>query len=330
MIAGFPPTFGDLRRLYRGFQPLFEFHRQSFGEWWVHYLSQVSLRDFTAGLNSNDANGAEIRNQLTQRHFYRSATSFYRCFDLFLSFLTLQRQSFATWANVTGYYSRFYFVQAFINLLQASWFGSEDSIPRGNLIDRHDGNFFVFHNGATLVTLNRSELLRQLGSENQGSHAIWWGIFGSLGHLPDFPTLESLEFVLGDGYFNVAQRNEVNYSHEYIRGFPELEWFDADPGQMMNHFNFQHARLDRDITNIDRFFQGVDQENADPADFYGDEAQILWCSVDCYLRILKALQIPQDFISPEKLAALSNSHIGQLLPNINQGIALSVADALNE
>jgi hypothetical protein len=328
MIAGFPPTFGDLRRLYRGFQPLFEFHRQSFGEWWVRYLSQVSLRDFTAALNSNDANGAEIRSQLIQRHFYRSATSFYRCFDLFLSFLTLQRQRFPTWANVTGYYCRFYFIQAFLNLLQASWFGSEDSIPRDNLVDPHGRNFFVFHNGTDLVMLTKPELILQLGNENQGSHAIWWAIFGSLGDLADFPQLESLEFVLGDGYFNVERRNEVNYSHEYIRGFPELEWFDADAGQMMNHFNFDHGRPDRDITNIDRFFESVDDENADVADFYGDEAQMLWCSVDCYLRILRALEIDQNFISTEKLAALSNAHISHLLPNIHQGIALSVADAL--
>ena len=72
---------------------------------------------------------------------------------------------------------------------------------------------------------------------------------------------------------------------------------------MMAQFSCQHRRGDRDITNIDRFFDDCDPEGCDEGDFYGDEAQTLWCSVDCYLRFLSALKIRQDFVTVEKLEA---------------------------
>jgi hypothetical protein len=328
MIPYFPPAFASLRQLYRGFQPTFEFRRQSFAEWWAHYLRQVDLEAFGVELNSQNNSGTELKTQLMQRHFYRSATSFYRSFDLFLSYLSLQHHKFGTWAEVTGYYSRFYFIQAFLNLLQASWFGAEDSIPTRGLLNQRDKRFFAYNTGDRAVFLPEADLRHALGTSRQGSHSIWWAIFGCLGEMADYPQLESLSFVLGDGYFNVSQRNEVNYSHEYIRGFPELEWFDSSTDSMRTHFDCQLHRPDRDITNIDRFFQDDDPENVDTADFYSDGAQMLWCSTDCYLRVLRSLEIRQDFITLEKLEMLTREHIGRDLPRLVEGITTGIRESL--
>jgi hypothetical protein len=72
-----------------------------------------------------------------------------------------------------------------------------------------------------------------------------------------------------------------------------------------------------------------DPENCDEGDFYGDEAQMLWCSVDCYLRLLSALGIRQDFISVEKLEALATAHFAGQFPNLLKGIVTSTREALN-
>jgi hypothetical protein len=122
---------------------------------------------------------------------------------------------------------------------------------------------------------------------------------------------------------------EVNYSHEYVRAFPELEWFDSATDSMMAQFSCQHRRGDRDITNTDRFFGDRDPESCDEGDFYGDEAQTLWCSVDCYLRLLSALKIRQDFITVGKLEALASAHFANQFPNLLNGIVTSTKEALN-
>jgi len=81
--------------------------------------------------------------------------------------------------------------------------------------------------------------------------------------------------------------------------------------------------------HLDRFFGDCDPENCDEGDFYGDEAQMLWCSVDCYLRLLSALGIRQDFISVEKLEALATAHFAGQFPNLLKGIVTSTREALN-
>lgn len=331
MIPEYPPSFDGLRGFYRNFEPVYEHRRESFGEWWNFYLRQMRLDDFESEIRVDTQFARAVKNQLRQRYFYRSATCFYRAFDLFLGFLSLQRNLFGTWSDVTGYYCRFYFIQALLNLLQANWFGAEDSIPKEGIIDPSDANFFGYHTGVEYRFLKGSPLLAGLEVErNLGSHAMWRKVFEKLNGLPGFPRLEALEFVLSDGYFNAEKRNEVNYSHEYIRGFPELEWFDSSQESMMSHFGFQSRRADRDITNIERFFIGVNPEEDyfDGGDFYGDEAQMLWSSIDCYLRLLKALEIQQDFITIDKLDALTGKHIGEHLPNITAEIATGVRDAL--
>jgi hypothetical protein len=323
----FPPPFERLQLLYRNFQPRFEFRRQSFRDWWAHYLRQTTLDDFEAYLNGDE--GDVVKEQLKQRHFYRSSTCFYRAYDLFLGFLILQRKRFSSWAEVTGYYSRFYFIQAFLNICQASWFGSEDSIPPDGLANRNDRRFFVYNTGQRIRFLRERDLLDEMALRDRlGPHAIWWKVYECLGTLDDFPPLETLEFVLSNGYFNVERRNTVNYSHEYVEGFPELEWFDADVRNMMAHFEFQPRRADRDVTDIDRFFEGIPDEEADVGEFYGDEAQMLWCSIDCYLRVLRALGIQQEFITSEKLEALADAHLRRDMPNLCAGLVLGIRAAL--
>jgi hypothetical protein len=328
LIPDFPPPFARLQEIYRAFEPTYEYRRESFAEWWAHYLGQVDLKTLQAEINSGSPIGQEIGSQLKQRHFYRSATSFYRSFDLLLSYLCLQRSKFGTWAQVTGYYCRFYFIQAFLNLLQSSWFGSEDSIPPAGLISSQDKRFFAYSTG-TSVALLREKELGAAGVSNTGTHGIWWSLYGCLGNLSDFPQIETLEFVLSDGYFNPRTRNVVNYSHEYIEGFPELEWFDSSTESMMSQFACQMHRPDRDITDIDRFFEGGDPENIDTGDFYGDDAQMLWCSIDCYLRILLALGVNQNFITVDKLEALTRAHIGDDFPRLTEGIAMALRESLS-
>jgi hypothetical protein len=329
MIPNFPPKFADLRAQYAGFRAEFEMRRASFPQLLAVYLRQVSLADFQNELAKNDAVAIEIKNQLKQRHFYKSATCFYRSFDLFLAYLALQKRMFGTWSEVTGYYSRFYFVQGFLNLLQANWFSHEERLPAPGLINPKDSSLFVYNTGNEILFLSERDLYQALtAGSKRGSHQIWWEIYSNLGDLDDYPQFESLEFVLSDGYFNPRQRNEVNYSHEYVRAFPELEWFDSAPGNMLAQFRCQSHRADLDITNIDRFFGDMDPEDCDVADFYGDDAQMLWCSIDCYLRVLSALNINQDFVTAEKIDALAEAHFGEEFPNIRQGISIAVREAL--
>jgi len=330
MIPNFPPSYRELQVLYSDFEAQFEYRRESFRDFLAYYLKQVSLSDLEKELAKNDATAQAVKTALRQRHFYRSATCFYRCFDLFLAYISLQNKMFGTWSQVTGYYSRFYFVQAFVNLLQANWFANEDRLPAAGLINRKEAVFYVYNTGRSIAFLNEHELYQALQLGNRrGSHQVWWSIYKSLGQLRDYPQFEALEFVLSDGYFNPASRNEVNYSHEYVQAFPELEWFDSATDSMMAQFSCQSRRGDRDITNIDRFFGDRDPEDCDEGDFYGDEAQMLWCSIDCYLRFLAALKVKQDFVTVEKLEALAAAHFEDRFPNLLKGIIVSTREALN-
>jgi hypothetical protein len=306
-------------------------HRISFPQFLAQYLDQVSSADLQNELTKNDAVAIELKSRLLQRHFYKSATCFYRSLDLFFAYLALQTKQFGTWAKVTGYYSRFYFVQGFLNLLQANWFSGEEQIPTAGLVNPKDKSLFIYNTGSGIRCLSANDMPKFLGAGfNGGSHRIWWSLYSSLGDLPDYPQFESLSFVLSDGYFNPRQRNEVNYSHEYVRAFPELEWFDSGTENMLSQFHYQPRREDRDITDIDRFFEDMAQEDCDQSDFYGDEAQMLWCSIDCYLRLLSSLEIKQDFITAEKIDALAVAHFKNEFPNIRKGIGISVREALQQ
>lgn len=144
----------------------------------------------------------------------------------------------------------------------------------------------------------------------------------------DYP-IESIEMVIGRLVFSPAKRNNENYSFQYLEGFPELEWFDAGTRQMMNHFS-PDPRSDRDITDIDRYFEGFNPEYMDPGDFYTDDGAVLWNYVATYLKFLKAIGFHQQLVTTEMIVAIGEVHAAIELPTIFQGIVQSVNDILDD
>lgn len=315
-VEGLPPTFEALRKAYEGFQPRWERGRQSFDEIAHEIIEnpERGLARFEAELNTPDG-FAWFR----QRMFYRSCVAFHRSFQLFLAFLVLERRYFATWASVTGYYSRFYFIQALLNLLLSTW------------LDWHK-TAFVF-DGARVRCFEHKQLSRlSKRFQKRGSHEIWWALMEALKSPNDYP-VDEMGFVLSRFAFNPQDRNNANYSFEYLfGGFNELEWFDSGAKQMMSHFMPRlKGRADRDFTDIDRFFEGMNPEDADVGDFYGDtDMQSLWCSISAYLRILRALDFEQTFVRTETLVALSEMHLSNDYPRVRAGIEQSIASILDD
>jgi hypothetical protein len=309
-INGFPANFEQLRVAYDGFSPTWEYNRRSF-----ELEMQASL-DEGATLESLEAelNTREGFEWYRQRMFYRSTTGFYRSLQLFLAFLSLERHAYRSWGQVTAYYSRFYFIQAFINLLLSTFLnnGKEKAL--------------IFFSGEKVVCHDQQRQLPKL-MQRMTSHDIWWALMEAL-KTPDYPC-ENLSFILSRLIFNPENRQRVNYSYEYMSGFNELEWFDSGPKQLLSHFMPRH-RPDRDVTNIDRFFRGYSYEEADPADFYTDDAGILWCCLIGYMQLLKSLRIKQDFVRTETIIALCELHIGKEYPQLLLGIARSVSESLND
>jgi hypothetical protein len=277
-------------------------------------LSKDSLDDILAVINTEEG-----MQWYKQRMFYRSTTAFQRCLQLFLSFLTLDRHCYRTWAHVSAYYSRFFFIQAFLNLSGCTW----PSVP---VRLKKNVSVIIYYDGSKLRSV---EVNRSLSKAfKMGSHEFWWSLMESV-KTPDYP-LEHLSFVLSRLLFNPNARNNENYSFEYLTGgFNELDWFDAGASQMLNHF-MPRPRPDADITDIDRFFGESDPGEADPGDFYGDEAQILWCSLVTYLQFVKSLQIDQSFVKAETIIALCDLHIGSEYPHLIQGIAEVVHATLQD
>jgi hypothetical protein len=146
---------------------------------------------------------------------------------------------------------------------------------------------------------------------------------------PDYPC-DNVGFILSRLVFNPEQRQEVNYDYDSMGGgFPELNWFDSGWKQMLNHF-MPRGRADEDITDMGRFFGDRDPEGCDVGDFYGDDAQIIWCSLVGYLQLLKALNFKQEFVATDTIVALSELHIGKQYPTLLQGIAQSTSECLDD
>ena len=310
-IPGFPPTFESLKKAYQGFVPNWEYNRQSF-----EIVLHDAIEDPSQGVvgfeqQLNTPDGLEW---YRQRMFYRSCVAFHRCFQLFLAFLVMERRAFVTWSKVTGYYSRFYFVQAFLNLLMSTW-SELDSLA-------------VTFDGQTVHVREKKTLTPRL--KKSASHEVWWAILEAVKLPTDFP-VENLEFVLSRLGFNPNDRNNANYSFEYLGGgFIELDWFDSGAKQLISHF-MPIRRSDRDFTNADRFFEGYDPESVDAGDFYGDtDIQSLWMSIATFLRLLKSLEINQRFILTENLVALTELHLSGDYPNVRAGIAQSLAEILDD
>jgi hypothetical protein len=308
-VPGLPPAFSDIRKAYDGFKPKWEHNRESFEEQAHAFIEKHGHASCEAKLNTPEG-FAWYR----QRMFYRSCVAFHRCFQLYLAFLVLDRKCFRTWAAVTGYYSRFYFIQALLNLLLTTWLQ----------LDR----VAVVFDGKRIACIEQRNLSKRL--KNIGSHEIWWALMESLKSPSGYP-VDEMGFVLSRLAFNPNERNRVNYSFEYnFGGFPELEWFDSGAKQMLSHF-IPIRRADRDFTDIDRFFDGVDPESADEEAFYGDtDVQSLWCSITAYLRILKALGFKQSFVKTEVLVALSELHLSGDYSRVRAGITQSITAILDD
>ena len=311
-IPGLPPSFDGVRRIYSGYRAEWERVRQSFEDIAHELISDRGVTALEAELNTPDGLA-----WFRQRMFYRSSVAFHRCFQLFLGFLVLERHYFKTWASVTGYYSRFYFIQALLNLLLTTWL-------------ERDKTAIVF-DGTRVVCISHKNL-KQMSQRfrSRGSHEIWWALMEALKQPEGYP-VDEMGFVLSRLAFNPQIRNTENYSFEYLfGGFNELEWADSGAKQMMSHF-MPLRRSDQDFTDVDRFFLDSDPENVDPGAFYGDtDVQTLWCSITAYLRILKALGFDQSFVKTETLVTLSDMHIGDDYPRVCKGLELAVSEILDD
>ena len=73
-----------------------------------------------------------------------------------------------------------------------------------------------------------------------------------------------------------------------------------------------------------------DPENVDVGDFYGDEAQILWCSIKTYLEILAELGFKQQFVLVENIAALAEIHLANDYPSLMHGILIESEKTLKQ
>jgi hypothetical protein len=306
-IAGFPPNLESLQEAYNGFRPKWEHNRRSFEREAAAHIQANGLDACEASLNTDDG-----FDWYRQRMFYRSAAAFYRSLQLFLGSLTLDRHCYKTWTEVTAYYSRFYFIQAFLNLLLST----HQSV---------DERAFIFFDGKRINCIASKKLPKAFRT---GPHEIWWSLMEAM-KSPNYPC-DNLGFILSRLVYNPEQRNTVNYGFEYhYGGFIELDWFDSGAKQMLSQFAPQ-LRPDEDITDINRFFGDQDLASCDEADFYSDAAQITWCSLMGYLQVLKALRFEQEFVTTEKILTLCDLHIGSEYPHLIQGIAKSVHGCLQD
>jgi hypothetical protein len=310
-IPNFPPTFDQLKKAYEGFEPKWEYNRKSFDDLVGKFLAEgKTIEDCQNELNTPDGLA-----WFKQRMFYRSTTGFHRALQLFLAYLTLDKHFYRTWAEITAYYSRFYFIQSFLNLVL------------GTYLNVGKGKAFIFFDGTQVVCTPQKKLPSIL--ERKGSHDMWWSLMEAL-KSPDYPC-EHLDFVLTKLVFNPERRQELNYDYDYSGGgFPELNWFDSGGWKQMSSQFMPRPRPDADITDMGRFFGDSDPEESDVGDFYGDDAQIIWCSLIVYLQLMKALGFEQHFVKTETIVWLSHLHIGKEYPAILQGIAQATSEVLND
>ncbi|MCI0491112.1 MAG: hypothetical protein L0229_31370 [Blastocatellia bacterium] len=308
----FPVTVFRLREIYSMVSFQFEFHRFSFKDLFSELLAKGTLSNLAPSLTDPKASPPQPVPDLLQRHFYWSTACFYRAFYLMLAYFDLERKPFSSWAHVTAYYSRFYIIKAILNLFLINIINDKSLIYMGM-------------NGVRVVE-PIERLKKQWGV--RGSHQIWWALFEQMGYVSDLAQIDGADFILSDSYFNSGSRNSINYSEQYMEGFKELEWFDISEDQMLSHLAMWRPRQDRDITDIDAFFEGFNPEDCDEGDFYGDEAQIIWLSIRVYLELLKAIGVQQPFVTKEKLFALLQRFTQDEYPTLCAGIRKSIADSL--
>ncbi len=307
-IDGFPMSFDVLRRSYEGFAPYVEGNRGTIEDDLREILKlRRTPEQIEEALNTPDA-----QRWFRQRVFYRSCTAFYRSISLLCAFLTLERDAFRTWGQVTAYYSRFFFLQAFLNLLQATYVYPE----KGYALLYYDGSRLRYKDAKKLPSMMRSA----------GSHEQWWYLMEAVKHPADYP-IEHMEMIVSRLVFNPSKRNAENYSFEYLEGFPELDRFDKGALQLLNHFR-PNPRTDQDITDLERYFEGQNPEDCDPGDFYTDDGTVLWTYLAAYLQLVKHLGFTQEFLTTSTIAALAELHLGARMPTVFEGIVRATKEIL--
>jgi hypothetical protein len=315
---GFPITLARLREIYSGVTFPFEFHRSPFADVLSGNAGSEPYPAFESALTADELPPPRPVPELLQRYFYWSATCFYRSFYLMLAYLGLDRKAMNSWAHVTAYYSRFYMVKALLNLFLANIVSLKTEGPKAK---RQDVLIYTSMEGVKSAPAQRI-------LNSRGSHQMWWSLFSQMQYAADFPDTDEAHFALSDAYYNAKTRNEINYSDRYLEGFPELEWFDTSAIQMFSHLDMWRPRSDRDITDIDSFFDGTDPESADSSAFYGDEGQIVWVGVRVYLEILRATGVKQGFITREKMFGLLERFGEKDYPTISARIRRAVEECL--
>jgi hypothetical protein len=320
---GFPITIARLREIYSTASFEFEYYRLSFADFFREQLATCTLDQVAAALTKPTALPPQPVPALLQRYFYWSAACFYRAFYLMLAYLVLERRPMPSWAHVTAYYSRFYIIKAILSLFLTNIVDLRD---KQSLRAPKDTRLVVYTCMGGVRARRIDPLKKQWGAG--GSHQIWWALFEQMKYVPDFPEMDGAQFILSDAYFNSATRNNVNYSEEYFRGFPELEWFDSSEEDMVSQLEAWRPRADRDITDVESFFGEIDPEICDEGDFYGDEAQIVWLSIRVYLELLKQTGVQQAFITKGKVLALLERYAEGEYPTLCAGIRKSIANLL--
>jgi len=144
--------------------------------------------------------------------FYRSATAFHRALQLFSGFLTLDRHCYRTWSQVTAYYSRFYFLQALLNLCGCTCLNVPIE-PKGNAAA------VLYFDGKSIRHIPVNKLPKAF---RKSSHELWWSVMEAM-KTPEYP-VEHLSFILSRLVFSPEQRNRINYGFEYLSGGGATNW----------------------------------------------------------------------------------------------------------
>ncbi|CAM4015261.1 hypothetical protein [Saccharibacillus endophyticus] len=304
----FTINYSKLKDEYKDFSPYFETHRQSLNLLFETLLNQQDSNAINSYLSQ--APNQNIMNEIKQKLVYSSTLCFFRAFDLFLAYITLEDKKFKTWSEVTGYYSKFYIIKA-INSLLLRGYEVIDYDKRGQLVDsRRDGSFyFAFdNNGFNLYNSTKIEY-QQLQKDPQtnqryGSHQLWWRLLETITDIKGIEKFSRLNYLLDQNWTNPKLRNQINYSLEYLEGFQELDWFDAN---LKGHHSW-NSKDNRDFTSMKNFFKNTDPEDIDMGDYYTDLRVYLWESIMSYLEIYKDVLGTNRIFRIENINYLMQAH----------------------
>ncbi|MCG7406595.1 hypothetical protein MH117_04130 [Paenibacillus sp. ACRRX] len=189
--------------------------------------------------------------------------------------------------------------------------------------NKKDTNFYFFYNKSGFNIYNsNSEQYKELRFNpdtkyKYGSHQIWWRLLETVKDIEGIDKFDRVGFLLDHNWTNPQLRNQINYSLEYLEGFRELDWFDAN---LKGHHSWRN-KDQRDFTSMDNFFKRTNPEDADLGDYYTDLRVYLWESLMCYLEIYKDLIGANSIFKIENLFYLMDVHeINKSMPEVFSSI----------